>query len=131
MDVTLGPWTAEKTVDKAQRAAVTEAMGDEAWHTVEKTEGFTPKKAVNGKPAKSGFTISGRLTSVEKSGATTKVAAMFTIWVDGTFSNVAPLDGRGGAEGSSSASDAMRAITESRVKRLLEAIQAGRVAKVS
>ena len=128
MDVTLGPWTAEKSVDPKQGKPLAEAMGDEARDTA-KTAGFTPQEAPQGNPAKSGFTISGKVMKVSKEGNSTKVKLMFTLWADGTFSNVAPLAGDGEAQGSASAEDAVRAITESRVNRLLEAIKSGRAAK--
>src|SRR6266516_4756022 len=102
MDVTLGPWTAEKGIDQKQSKPLVEAMGDEAWNTAKKSRDFTPIKA-DGKPAASGFTISGKLTAVSKSGGSTQVVAKFTVWVDGTFSNAAPLEGRAAASGSSTA----------------------------
>ncbi len=125
MDVTLGPWTASH----AENKPLAEAMGDEAWKTVEKTAGFTPEEAPKGKPATTGYTISGRLTSVVKQGNSTQIFSAFTIWVDGTISNVPPIQGTGFAEGSSTAEDALRAITESRVKKILETIKTGRVVK--
>jgi hypothetical protein len=128
MDVTLGPWTAEKSVDPKQGKTLAEAMGDEARKTA-KSAGFTPQDAPQGNPAKSGFTISGKVVKVSKLGNKIQVKLMFTLWADGTFSNVAPLSGEGEAEGSSSAEDAVRAITEDRVDKLLEAIKSGRAAK--
>ena len=125
MDVTLGPWTAQHAEDKP----LAEAMGDEAWKTVEKSDGFTPKEAPKGKPAPKGYTISGSLTSVVKKGKTVQIFSNFTIWVDGTVSNVPPIQGTGFAEGSNTAEDALRAITESRVKKILETIKTGRVVK--
>jgi hypothetical protein len=130
MDVTLGPWKADKSVNESQGKPLAEAMGDEAWKTVTNLPDFTPLKAPGGKPADKGFTISGVLASVAKKGVSTEVVAKFTLWVDGTFSNVAPLDGRASAEGSSSAEDALRAVTEDRVTMLLMAIKAGHVAKL-
>ena len=129
MDVTLGPWTAEKSVEGKQRQPLAEAMGDEAWNTVKKSTSFTPLKAPHGKPANRGITISGKLTTVSRTGSGIQVVAKFTVWVDGTFSNVAPLEGRASASGGSTAEDALRATTESRIKMLLEAIQAGRILK--
>ncbi len=41
MDVTLGPWTA----DQPENKPLAEAMGDEAWKTVKKTDGFEPSEA--------------------------------------------------------------------------------------
>jgi len=129
MDITLGPWTAAKTINDKQRQALADAMGDEAWNTVKKKDGFTPRKAEGGTPAKSGFTISGQVVQVAKQGIDLQVKLMFTLWADGTFSNIAPLPGQGSAQGSSSAEDALRAITESKVNQLLEAIKSGRAAK--
>src|SRR6266849_4299675 len=125
VDVTLGPWKAESVDDKT----LAEAMGDQAWKTVEKADGFTPRKDPHGKLAKSGFTISGRLTSVVKMGGTTHVFSTFTIWVDGTMSNVPPVEGNGLAEGSNTAEDASRAITEARINKILGVIKTGRVVK--
>jgi len=129
MDITLGPWTAAKTINDKQRQALADAMGDEAWNTVKKKDGFTPRKAEGGTSAKSGFTISGQVVQVAKQGIDLQVKLMFTLWADGTFSNIAPLPGQGSAQGSSSAEDALRAITESKVNQLLEAIKSGRAAK--
>jgi hypothetical protein len=129
VDVTLGPWTAAKGVEKEYQplAAI---MGDEAWKTANNTSGFTPRKAEKGKPAAKGFTISGRITTVLKKGNSIHIRSLFTVWVDGTFSNVKDLAGDGSAEGVP-AEDAMRAITESRVTKLLVAIKAGQVRKAS
>jgi hypothetical protein len=129
MDVTLGPWTADMSVAETQRKPLAEAMGNEAWNTVKNAAGFTPKEAPQGKPAKSGFTISGKLTNVLKDGGSIRVMSKFTLWVDGTFSNVAPLDGQGSAQDGATAEDVLRAITESRVKKLLEAVKTGRATK--
>ena len=129
MDITLGPWTAAKTIDQKQRQPLADAMGDEAWNTVKKKDGFTPVQALGGTPAKSGFTISGQVVQVAKQGINLQVKLMFTLWADGTFSNVAPLPGQAIAQGSASAEDALRAITESKVNQLLEAIKSGAAAK--
>lgn len=129
MDITLGPWTAAKTIDAKQRQPLADAMGDEAWNTVKKKDGFTPIKADGGTAAKSGFTISGQVVQVAKQGINLQVKLMFTLWADGTFSNVAPLPGQGAAQGSSSAEDALRAITEAKVNQLLDAIKSGRAGK--
>jgi hypothetical protein len=129
MDITLGPWTAAKTINDKQRQPLADAMGDEAWNTVKKNSAFTPKKAEGGTPAKSGFTISGQVVQVAKQGIDLQVKLMFTLWADGTFSNIAPLPGQASAQGSASAEDALRAITESKVNQLLAAITSGRAAK--
>ena len=129
MDVTLGPWTVAKGVEKEYQP-LAEAMGDEARKTVDKTAGFTPKTAENGKPAAKGFTISGRITTVLKKGHSIHIRSLFTVWVDGTFSNVKELAGDGSADGSPAA-DAVRAITENCVTKLLVAIKAGQIRKAS
>jgi hypothetical protein len=129
MDIALGPWTSAKTIDAKLRQPLADAMGDEAWNTVKKKDGFTPIKVEGVTPAKSGFTISGQVVQVAKQGIKLQVKLMFTLWADGTFSNVAPLPGQGAAEGSASAEDVLRAITESKVNQLLEAIKSGQVAK--
>ena len=129
MDITLGPWTAAKTINEKQRQPLADAMGDEALNTVKKKGGFTPKQADGGTPAKTGFTISGQVLQVAKQGIDLQVKLMFTLWADGTFSNVAPLPGQGKAQGGVSAEDALRAITESKVNQLLEAISSGRAGK--
>ena len=128
MDVTLGPWKVAKGVEKEYQP-LAEAMGDEARKTAGKTAGFTPK-AADGKPAASGFTISGTITTVLKKGRSFHIRSVFTVWVDGTFSNVKELAGDGSAD-SSPAEDAVRAITESRVTKLLVAIKGGQVRKAS
>ena len=128
MDITLGPWTAAKTINEKQRQPLADAMGDEAWNTAKKS-GFTPKKADGGTPAKSGFTISGQVVQVAKQGIDLQVKLMFTLWADGSFSNVPPVAGEAKAQGSASAEDALRAITESKVSQLLGAIKSGRAAK--
>jgi hypothetical protein len=133
VDVTLGSWTAEASVDEKERKPLTVAMADAARNKVKNTPGFTPKDAAQGKPAKAGFTISGKLTNVLKSSAGVTVKATFTLWVDGTFSNVKPLAGEATASGfgTTTAEEALRAVTESRVKTLLDAIKSGRAAKAS
>ncbi len=129
MDVTLGPWKVAKGVDKEYQP-LAEAMGDEARKTAEKTAGFTPKAAENGKPAASGFTISGTITTVLKKGRSFHIRSVFTVWVDGTFSNVKELAGDGSAD-STPAEDAVRAITESRITKILVAIKSGQVKKAA
>jgi len=129
VDITLGPWTAAKAIDAKQRQPLADAMGDEALNTVKKKGGFTAKQAEGGFPAKSGFTISGQVVQVAKQGINLQVKLMFTLWSDGTFSNVAPVPGEATAQGSASAEDALRAITESKVNQLLDAISSGRARK--
>lgn len=129
MDVALGPWTAAMSVEEKYRAPLAKAMGEEAWSTVKNTAGFTPKEAPNGQPAKSGFTISGKLTNVLKNGSVIQVMSSYTLWVDGTFSNVQPVAGDGYAKDGATPEDALRAITEDRVKKLLAAIKSGQARK--
>jgi hypothetical protein len=126
MDVTLGPWTASH----AEHKPIAEAMGDEAWKTVENKAGFTPKKWPTGKnPTVKGYSISGNVTGVVKQGRSSQVLSKFTILVDGTMSNVPPIDGTGYAEGSNTPEDAMRAIAEARITKILETLKGGRVKK--
>jgi hypothetical protein len=74
---------------------------------------------------------SGKLTTCS-SRVAASVKAIYTLWLDGTFSNVQPLAGEATASGfgSTTAAEALRAVTESRVKTLLDAIKAGQVVKV-
>jgi hypothetical protein len=127
MDVNLGPWTAAHPENKP----LAEAMGEEAWKTAEKTAGVTPKKAPQGAKGAKGYTVSGRITSVAKQGSAVQVFSAFTILVDGALSNVPPIQGNGSAEGSNTAEDAVRAITEMRIKKILDTLKTGRVAKAS
>lgn len=129
MDVTLGPWTAEKNISAELSKALTAAMGDEAKRTVKRTEGFAPREAAVGETKSPGFSITGRLMTLTQKGRTSQVMARFNVWVDGFMSNVATVEGRASAEGGMTAEDALRAVTESRVKGLLAAIQAGRVVR--
>jgi hypothetical protein len=126
MDVNLGPWTAAHP----ENTPLAEAMGDEAWRTVEKAAGFKPKKASQNGGSK-GYTTSGRLANVAKQANAVQIFSAFTILVDGAISNVPPIQGSGSAEGSSTAEDAVRAITESRIKKILDTLKTGRVVKAS
>ena len=123
MDVTLGPWTAAH----AENKPLAVVMGEKAWKTVEKAAGFTPKGAPKGKSATKGYGVSGRVNSVVKQGNSLQVLSTFTIWVDGTLSNAQPIQGNASAEGSSTAEDAMRDITEDRITKILEKIKTGQV----
>jgi len=125
MDVTLGPWTAVKSDDKP----LAEAMGDEARRTVTKAAGFTPKDAPKGNKPTKGYGISGRLTNVVKRDNAVQIFSTFTILVDGSFSNVPPIQGNATAEGGSTAEDAVRAVTEQRVNKILQTIKTGAVKK--
>jgi hypothetical protein len=129
MDVTLGPWKAEMAVDAKLREPLVAAMAAAAMEKAKGTPGVTPKEATLGKPAKSGFTISGRVTSAVKQGADLVVSAVFTAWVDGTFANMKEVPGSASASGSMGAEDAVRAVTESRVKTILEGMKNGTVKK--
>lgn len=129
MDINLGPWTSAKTIDAKQRQTLADAMGDEAWKTAKKKDGFTPVKVEGSTPAKSGFTISGQVVQVTKQGTDLKVKVAFTLWADGTFSNVAPVQGQATAQGSMGAEDAVRAVTEDSVDKLLGAIKSGSAGK--
>ena len=131
MDVTLGPWTAEMSVEEKERKPLIQAMADAAMSKARATPGITPKEASMGKPAAKGFTVSGKVTHAVKEGSDVTVRATFTLWVDGTFSNVAPLKGEATASGMGTrgAEEALRAVTESRVKTLLDAIKTGRAKK--
>jgi len=125
VDVILGPWTAAHVENKSLAVA----MGDEAWKTVDKAAGFTPKEAPKGKSATKGYGISGRVNSVVKQGNSVQVLSTFTIWVDGTLSNTQPIQGAGSADGSSTAEDAMRGITENRITMILEKLKTGSIRK--
>jgi hypothetical protein len=70
-------------------------------------------------------------THLLESRAGVTVKATFTIWIDGTFSNVPSLAGEAPAKGfgASTAEEALRAVIESRAETLLDAIESGRAAK--
>jgi hypothetical protein len=106
-------------------------MGDAARTKVKNTPGFTLKDAMNGQAVRTGFTILGTLTHLLKSSAGITVKATFTVLVDDSLSNVKPLTGEATLSGfgSTIAEEAVRAVTESRVKMLLDGIKAGRVQK--
>ena len=106
-----------------------EAMGDEAWKTVKNTADFTPKEAPKGHSATKGYGISGRVTNVVRQGSSVQVFSAFTVWVDGTLSNVAPIQGSASAEGSNTAEDAVRAITADRIEQILKKLKTGGVRK--
>lgn len=127
--INLGPWTTAKSVEAGQGKSLTAAMGDEAWKTVEKSCGFSPIEPPKGKPHGPGYTISARLVKVAGSPRDFEVVATFSITVDGQLANVALLEGKARGSGRHGAEDALRAVTESRIKMLLDAVQAGRVRK--
>ena len=130
MDVTLGPWKGKISIESNLRASLVEAMGDAAWTTVKNTAGFTPKKWEKDKTTK-GFGIEGEVTSLVKQGKTTAVKATFVVSVDGTFSNVQPVPCDASADAPNTAEDALRALTEARVTKILGQMKAGRVLKAS
>jgi hypothetical protein len=127
MEITLGPWKAEKGISKDMAKPLTEAMGDEARRTVKRTEGFEPREAPVGETKSPGFQIFGKLVKLTQQGRTSEVKAQFNVNVDGYMANVATVEGKASATAPMTAEDALRAVVESRVKALLEAIQAGRV----
>ena len=128
MDVTLGPWTGEMSVAETQRKPLAEAMGDEAWNTVKKRPAHAQGSAAR-QARRAASPSRANSTNVLKEGDSIHVMSKFTLWVDGTFSNVAPLDGEGFAQDGATAEDVLRAITESRVKKLLDAVKSGRATK--
>ncbi len=130
MDITLGPWTVDLSVDKTKGQPVADAMGVEAFATVKSTVGFTPQNAVNGKPAPSGFTISGKLTKLAKEPNGMHVQAAFTIQLDATFVNIAPVVGDAWAQAPNTPIDAMQAVTDTRIAKILSLIKAGQIKKV-
>ena len=129
MDLSLGPWKGEMSVEETLRQPLADAMGAEAWKIVEKTPGFTPKKSPKGKAASAGYAISGKVTNAIKDGRKVTVMATFQVWVDGTFPNVTPITGQATAEGSMTAVDAIRDITEERITKILGLIKAGSIIK--
>jgi len=127
VDIALGPWTAEMSVDEKQRKALAAAMGDAAWDTVKNTAGFTPKKAADS--GGKGFGITGRVINVLKQGGETKVQVGCTLIADGGLSNVKEARGEAAASGGASVQDALEAVTEAKVKQLLNAIKTGTAKK--
>jgi len=129
MEITLGPWTAGKNIGADLSKPLTAAMADEAKRVVKRTEGFTPREPAAGETKSPGFNIIGRLIAVVQKGRTNQVTARFNVNVDGFMSNVATVEGKATADGGMTAEDALRAVVESRVKGLLDAIKAGRVVR--
>ncbi len=129
MDITLGPWTVDMSIDKTQGQPIADAMGAEAFDTVKGTTGFTPQNAVDGKPAKTGFTISGKLTMLAKEPNGMHVRATFTILIDGTFPNVAPVVGDAWAQAPNTPIDAVQAVTDTRIAKILTLIKSGQIKK--
>lgn len=123
MDIFLGPWKAAQ----AENKALADAMGDEAKKTVTKADGFTAHVLPKGGIAKTGFTIAGTVKSVVKEGRTAHVFTTYAVAVGNSLSNITNINGTGFAEGSSTAEDVVRAITEARVNKILDLINAGTV----
>ncbi len=130
MDITLGPWTVDLSIDKTKGQPIADAMGAEAFDTVKGTAGFTPQKAVNGKPAPSGFTISGKLTKLAKEPNGMHVQGTFTIQLDATFVNIMPVVGDAWAQGSMTPIDAVQAVTDDRIAKILGMIKKNQIKKV-
>jgi hypothetical protein len=130
MDITLGPWTVDMSIDKTKGQPIADAMGAESFDTVKKTAGFTPVNAVNGKPAPSGFTISGKLTKLAKEPNGMHVQGTFTVQLDATFVNIGPVVGNAWAQGSMTAIDAIQGVADDRIAKILSLIKAGQVKKV-
>jgi hypothetical protein len=130
MDITLGPWTVDLSMDQTQGQPIADAMGAQAFDTVKATNGFTPQKVgADGKPAASGFTISGKLTMLAKEPNGMHVQVKFTILVDGTFPNVAPVPGDAWAVAPNTPIDAVQAVTEARIGKILGLIKSGQIKK--
>jgi hypothetical protein len=130
MDITLGPWTVDLSIDKTKGQPIADAMGVEAFATVKGTAGFTPQNAVNGKPAPSGFTISGKLTKLAKEPNGMHVQGTFTIQLDATFVNTMPVVGDAWAQGSMTPIDAVQAVTDDRIAKILGMIKKNQIKKV-
>ena len=130
MDITFGPWSAEKNISKDASASLLAAMDDEARRVAKKTSGVTVREPQRGEVKAPGFSISGRLVALKTEGRSNTVVAKFTVWLDGFMANVAPTEGRATASGGGfGAEDALRSVTETKVKSLLAAITAGRVVR--
>jgi hypothetical protein len=129
MDITLGPWTVDLSVDQTQGQPIADAMGAQAFGTVKATTGFSPVNAVKGKPAASGFTISGKLTLLKQEPNGMHVQVKFTVLVDGTFPNVAPVPGDAWAIAPNTPIDAVQAVTEARIGKILGLIKSGQIKK--
>jgi hypothetical protein len=117
------------SIDKTTGQPIADAIGAEAFDTVKNTAGFTPQNAVAGKPAKSGFTISGKLTMLAKEPNGMHVRAAFTILIDGTFANVAPVAGDAWAQAPMTPIDAAQAVTDKEIARILTLIKSGQIKK--
>ena len=64
-----------------------------------------------------------------KAGSPTFLLKSIGLLQDGTLSNTQPIQGAGSADGSSTAEDAMRGITENRITMILEKLKTGSIRK--
>ncbi len=130
MDITLGPWTVDLSIDKTKGQPIADAAGDEAFTAVKGTAGFTPQKVgTDGKPAPSGFTISGKLTKLAKEPNGMHVQVTFTVLIDGSFPNIMPVVGDAWAEGSNTPIDAVQALVDAKIAKILALIKSGQIKK--
>jgi hypothetical protein len=130
MDIWLGPWTVDMSMDKTTGQPIADAAGDEAGVAVKGTAGFTPQKVgPDGKPAKTGFTISGKLTKLAKEPNGMHVQMTFTVMVDASFPNIGPVVGDAWAQGSDTPIDAVNAITDLKIGKILNLIKTGQLKK--
>ncbi|MBL8173948.1 MAG: hypothetical protein JNK48_04720 [Bryobacterales bacterium] len=129
MEITLGPWTAEKNIRQDVSKPLLDAMADEAMRMVKRTEGFNGRVPPPGETKAPGFNIIGRLISIAEKSGSSQVTARFNVNVDGFMSNMATLEGKATASGGMTAEDALRAVVETRVQTILKAIQAGRIVR--
>ena len=131
MDIWLGPWTVDMSIDKTKGQPIADAMGAEAFDTVKNTNGFTPQKVgEDGKPAPRGFTISGKITVLAKETNGMHVQAQFTLLGDGTFVNIGLAVGNAWAQGSNTPIDAVQAVTDAKIAKILGLIKTGKVKNV-
>jgi hypothetical protein len=124
VDVTLGPWTAAHPENKP----LADVMGKQAKATVDKAPDWTAKELPkSGNPT--GYSISGKVMSVVTKGGSTQVSLTFTVLVDGALSN-SVITATGAASGTSTAAeDAVGAITDDTIQKILQAIKSGRIVK--
>ena len=127
MDITLGPFKNAAAVTVTKLDPLVKAMHDQAFDTATKKK-FDPKEPPDGKPAPSGFTISGKIKSVTKDGHKTQVTAGFDVWIDGTFANAPVTVPPGNGEGAPT-EDIVAALTENAITKILALIKAGSIRK--
>ena len=131
MDIWLGPWTVDMSIDKTTGQPIADAMGAEAFDTVKNTNGFTPQKVgSDGKPAPSGFTITGKLTVLAKEPNGMHVQGQFTLLGDGTFVNIGLAVGNAWAQAPNTPIDAIQAVADAQIAKILGLIKTGKVKKV-